>query len=113
MPNLKRALLIAGLRQSKGTMSMSISLDKLTRTSDQARRQGTREARSTPTAEDLITPRELALRLRLSLGTINNHLGSMDARCGVVRFGGKCTRINWPVFWAKLEAGEINIRAKE
>ncbi len=92
---------------------MSISLDKITRTSDQARRQGVREARSTPAAEDLITPRELALRLRLSLGTINNHLGSMDARWGVVRFGGKCTRINWPVFWAKLEAGEINMRAKE
>jgi hypothetical protein len=32
----------------------------------------------------------------------------MDARCGVVQFGGKCTRINWPIFWAKLKAGEIN-----
>ena len=87
---------------------MSISLDKITRTSDQPRRQAMHEDRTTPAAGDLITPRELALRLKLSLGTINNHLGSMDARRGVVRFGGKCTRINWPVFWAKLQAGEIN-----
>ena len=81
---------------------MSISLDKMTRTSDQPRRQGMREDQATPAAGDLITPRELALRLKLSLGTINNHLGSMDARCGVVRFGGKCTRIKWPLFWVKL-----------
>jgi hypothetical protein len=61
---------------------------------------------------DIITPEELARRLKLSVGTVYNRLGQLGRECGVVRLGPKCTRINWPIFWARLCEGEINFRAK-
>jgi hypothetical protein len=61
---------------------------------------------------DIITPEELARRLKLSIGTVYNRLGQLGRECGVVRLGPKCTRINWPIFWARLCDGEIAFRPK-
>ena len=58
-------------------------------------------------SSDIITPQELAQRLKLSLGTVYNHLGRLGVESGVIRFGARCTRINWPVFYARLCEGKI------
>jgi DNA-binding MarR family transcriptional regulator len=59
---------------------------------------------------ELLTTEELARRLGLTPATISNRIGRLDKRHGVVRIDAKYTRINWPVFWAKLQAGEITWR---
>jgi hypothetical protein len=61
---------------------------------------------------DIITPEELARRLKLRVGTIYNRLGQLGRESGVVRLGPKCTRINWPVFWARLCDGQIDFRPR-
>jgi hypothetical protein len=61
----------------------------------------------TPQTEDLITPEDLAARLKLSVGTVYNRLGKLGPRDGVVRVGPRCTRINWPVFWQRLYEGKL------
>jgi hypothetical protein len=60
---------------------------------------------------ELLTTEELARRLGLKTATISNRIGRLDERHGVVRIDAKFTRINWPVFWAKLQAGEITWRS--
>jgi hypothetical protein len=60
---------------------------------------------------ELLTTEELARRLGLKPATISNRIGRLDERHGVVRIDAKFTRINWPVFWAKLQAGEITWRS--
>jgi len=62
---------------------------------------------------DIITPEELARRLKLRVGTIYNRLGQLGRESGVARLGPKCTRINWPVFWAPLCDGQIDFRPRE
>jgi hypothetical protein len=59
---------------------------------------------------ELLTTEELAWRLGLKPATISNRIGQLDERHGVVRIDAKFTRINWPVFWAKLQVGEITWR---
>ena len=59
---------------------------------------------------ELLTVEELARRLGLKPATIYERIGRLDERHGVVRIGVKCTRINWLIFWAKLQAGEITWR---
>jgi hypothetical protein len=60
-----------------------------------------------PQAADIITPEDLAERLKLSVGTVYNRLGKLGERDGVVRIGPKCTRINWPLFWQRLCEGKL------
>jgi hypothetical protein len=61
---------------------------------------------------DIITPEELARRLKLRVGTIYNRLGQLGRESGVVRLGPKCTRKDWPVFWARLCDGQIDFRPR-
>jgi hypothetical protein len=65
-----------------------------------------------PGVVELLTPEELARRLGLKVTTIYERLARLDEQHGVVRIGPKCTRINWPVFLAKLRAGEIDWRRR-
>jgi hypothetical protein len=65
-----------------------------------------------PLLVDLITPEDLAERLKISVGTVYNRLGRLSQRDGVVRIGSKCTRINWPVFWQRLCEGKLDFSVK-
>jgi hypothetical protein len=56
---------------------------------------------------DIITPEDLAERLKLSVGTVYNRLGKLSEKDGVVRMGPRCTRINWPLFWQRLCEGKL------
>lgn len=60
---------------------------------------------------DLITPRELAARIKLTHGTIKNRLHQWTERDGVYRLGPKCTRIDWQVFMARLSEGKLGSKA--
>jgi hypothetical protein len=60
-----------------------------------------------PQAADIITPEDLADRLKLSVGTVYNRLGRLSEKDGVVRMGPRCTRINWPLFWQRLCDGKL------
>jgi hypothetical protein len=61
---------------------------------------------------DLITVAEVARRLGLAIGTVYNRIGRLDEQDGVVRWGSKCTRINWTVFYGRLSSGQISMRPK-
>lgn len=56
---------------------------------------------------DIITPEELAARLKLKRRTVYNHLGTLDEKCGVFRIGSRLTRIDWNIFYPRLLAGAI------
>jgi hypothetical protein len=38
---------------------------------------------------------------------LDNRLGRLGERDGVVRIGPRCTRINWPLFWQRLCEGKL------
>ena len=57
---------------------------------------------------DILTPSELARRLKVSLGTVYNNLGRLGVESGVTRPSARCTRINWHVFYARLCEGRIS-----
>jgi hypothetical protein len=71
-----------------------------------------RAQEATAASTELLTPEQLAQRLQLAKSTVYNHLGQWDEKDGVVRLGPRCTRINWPVFFERLMAGKISLRAK-
>jgi hypothetical protein len=62
---------------------------------------------TSPQFMDIITPEDLAKRLKLSVGTVYNRLGKLSEKDGVVRMGPRCTRINWPLFWQRLCEGKL------
>lgn len=59
---------------------------------------------------ELLTPAELAKRLKVTRATVYNHLGHWGPSEGVVRLGSRCTRIDWPTFWQRLMAGKISLK---
>jgi hypothetical protein len=56
---------------------------------------------------EMITPRELAARIKLTHGTIKNRPHHWTERDGVYRLGPKCTRIDWRAFMARLSEGKL------
>lgn len=58
---------------------------------------------------ELLTPDELAKRLKVARGTVYNHLGHWGPDDGVVRLGPRCTRIDWDVFYRRMREGKIRL----
>jgi hypothetical protein len=66
-----------------------------------------------PTQAEMLTPAELAKRLKITRATVYNHLGRWGVKEGVLRLGPRCTRIDWPTFLARWRAGKIEIQGKD
>lgn len=64
-------------------------------------------------ATELLTPAELAKKLKVTRATVYNHLGHWGPAEGVVRLGPRCTRIDWPTFWQCLAAGKIVLKGRD
>jgi hypothetical protein len=66
---------------------------------------------NTKNQSELITVLELARIMKVAPGTVKNRLGKLGEADGVVRWGSKCTRINWPLFLDRLSKGKLGSTA--